>query len=447
MRKFLNPISILFLYTLFLVIIVYLDLFVGSLLASILPLLVTIVSPILGLSTYVILYPIETYVFEHQLSIYTFPILVVLLCIPILRKLLMKNDFNNKPQHYLIFGWIFIIGLLISWLINTVETGGNLLIILHVIFAGLIAWYTSRDVRTAKVLLIAAILSSISIVIIVFPDFFIGDIRRLSLGGSVRGLSNTVGLGLLISVSWLIIPDKFSLLNKKVLLVPISIAIIQVFTLIASSSRGVIISVIVALSVMWVSLMFKNQVKIKVSRLILMGFGLLAFFYIESNYIDVQNFEISRLGELDMGGRENIWLAAINELEGVQLLFGAGQGSFKELAIMGGYDYYAHSVYIDTFVSLGLFGFLILVGYIIVILIRSYHKLNPTALSLVTFLILNFSTHGNLHSRLYWITFGLIIGIATLKQFNRSLSFDKLKFNLNDRQKVEHSTDKLVVYK
>ena len=102
----------------------------------------------------------------------------------------------------------------------------------------------------------------------------------------------------------------------------------------------------------------------------------------------------------------------INQLEGFQWLMGAGLGNFRVLSPTNSY---AHSVYVDTFVTLGIIGLIILLGFMIATTINLIKKRDVLGLGLMVFLAVSFSTHGSLSNKYFWLILALCYGLSIAK--------------------------------
>src|SRR5690554_110827 len=262
-----------------------------------------------------------------------------------------------------------------------------------------------------------------------------GEFARLRLGDNVRQLSNTVGMSLIfIAVFYFTDKKKISssfIINSQFQIMyrlKIPITLLLIVGLFATMSRGVMFALGVSIVFLVVNNLYKNIKKIKLQpiikiALILLFIGGFAFKY---GLTFLSNFNIrtelltERLGgeavEGGTGIREKIWHAGYSGLEGGQLIYGHGISSFQMLAARNGYDYYAHSVFMDTLVSTGFLG----LGILVLLLLRIGRNIilnkNHRIFALFIFLIMGYFTHGAITSSGFWILLAIIFGLSNYKE-------------------------------
>lgn len=253
---------------------------------------------------------------------------------------------------------------------------------------------------------------------------------RLALGDSIRQLSNSVGMALILLLVLYFFQKQFinssivKLQSKIVKRLRVPISIILVIGLTATMSRGVIFALGLGFVLLLGSYIYKN---IKKRNLKPVLFVVALFFFIGFVFVNYGVLFLSDIGiesekligrlsdtaiEDGTGIRQQIWKAGFAGLEGWQVLYGHGISSFKMLASQNGYDYYAHSVFVDTLVTTGFLGFSVLMLLLIKIAYKIIHSSDYTLLALFVFLIFGYITHGTIFSTQFWFLLSVIYGLS-----------------------------------
>jgi len=209
------------------------------------------------------------------------------------------------------------------------------------------------------------------------------------------------------------------ILKSKYLLLAFFILI-----LIMTSSRGSIVAVTVcivlapAMSLTEYLRGGSNNSKGLLPVITIIFVAVVLFIIYRFNLIDIDYF-LSRFQSegLERGSniRTEIWLSGIEQMEGIQLLIGYGLGSFRDLAIAGGYDFYAHSFLIDFLASSGVFGTIVILSLTMYLLLLSFREGNHLAVLIIVFCNLLFLTHGDLYSIYFWFLYS--ISYSTIKVY------------------------------
>lgn len=198
-----------------------------------------------------------------------------------------------------------------------------------------------------------------------------------------------------------------------------------ILTLVMTSSRGSIIAVATCIILAPTMDIFgylksrKNNSKTFLFVITTIFIGSVFFVIYKLNVIDVEYFFSRFQSEgLESGSsiRTEIWLSGIRQMEGIQLLIGYGLGSFRDLAIVGGYDFYAHSFLIDTLASAGAFGIIVIFSLTAYLLLLSIREKNSTAILIILFCNLLFLTHGSLYSFFFWLLYALSYSIIKVNR-------------------------------
>lgn len=270
---------------------------------------------------------------------------------------------------------------------------------------------------------IVLVMSLLSLAIVWMPILHAGGSfsGRLTVLGNVRGAANILGFVSVLLVSFLLF-KRYSL-SKCIGYLFFVFALMLLASLFLTQSRGVIISVFVSLfSGFFVFLIF--EFIRRPTRARFRGLGAPLLFVVISvsalfNYLG-QGF-VRRLGWAgdSVGIRVEIWNSAISQMTLLQHFFGAGIASFRDLALRSDYDFYAHSLYVDTYVSLGMFGFLFLILIFSYIFIAAV--LRGAHITVTTFLYLMFAfySHGALNSLVFIFMFTFLISLLIIETKNR----------------------------
>src|SRR5699024_1428946 len=97
--------------------------------------------------------------------------------------------------------------------------------------------------------------------------------------------------------------------------------------------------------------------------------------------------------------RTDFWSAVLQQLSPAEWIFGSGLGNFSNLSRNAGYEFYAHSVYVDILVSMGIVGLSLFVFAKIYFFINSVKNQSVLGISLLFYIIFSFATHGNISSK------------------------------------------------
>ncbi|MCC5873595.1 MAG: O-antigen ligase family protein [Gammaproteobacteria bacterium] len=348
---------------------------------------------------------------------------------------------RKSRQNALIPGLVLITAFssitLVSTVFNPQRIGlGNL--VLTTTFLCMLAVYRvqwRQGPETLALMRRGAILYGILLLTSIAPELAsIG--RRLAVEGNVRVVAN--GAGLVIT---LLTPTLFSVLRPSagtaavrfLMLAFVGFMVFAMFAiLLMTQSRGVIAAVAVGVLM---GLLLAVMKVVRVRRVGVPQIFMVAILAslpicvlnlgLSSGWISVRIFE--RLRSIFSGGdggiRFDIWRSGLDGMLPYQFVLGAGPGSFQELARSRGMDYYAHSVFVDLFVSYGVFGVLYglaIVGFFIFSALRST---SVAPIMIATFTVLAFVTHGTTTSANFWA--GLMLVIAHLS-FARGNNFGLL---------------------
>lgn len=340
------------------------------------------------------------------------------------------------------YNWKFAILLLVC-LFSSIVTG--YVEYIHVSFLFLVLFLFTLvivkliSLRFENFVIIANALIYSGLVAAITSYVKIDQYKRLALAENVRDLANIVGLALILLVFVYFIKSesiksyvapKYALMRK----LKWPIILILSIGLITTISRGAIIAVSAAIGVGLIFYLIKlnklNFLKTFFYSLVILSIISVYLLYLDEIF-DLINFRkellISRFSETEVEGgagiRRKIWEAGISGLEGNQILYGHGFSSFRMLATRNGYNFYPHSPFVDTLVTAGILGLLILLSFIKSIAKNIWRTSEPIVLAIFIYLILNYLTHGSMRSFSFWLVIGLGIGLG---EYFRSTKRNKI---------------------
>ncbi len=264
---------------------------------------------------------------------------------------------------------------------------------------------------------IALLLSGLVAIVYVFTGET--DTNRLQIDGSVRQLSNILGIAVVFIGTTLILNNGE--LTKKMRIISMIGLFLLGFGLLSTVSRGVILATLLSIFTAILLLFFlqrrANKAISILSKLsaLLLSLYLLLYDYIWTKYGVLFEILEKRFSEdnLDSGTgiREYIWTTVLKEFNTIELLFGTGLDGFLFKSYQIGVYYYAHSVFVDTVASGGILCILMLTGVILKNGINALRLKNVFSIVILLFTVLCFFSHGTVFSSLFWI--GLAIAIGT----------------------------------
>ncbi|NMA73513.1 MAG: hypothetical protein GX963_05000 [Bacteroidales bacterium] len=250
----------------------------------------------------------------------------------------------------------------------------------------------------------------------------LAGIGRMGLGGNLRKMANTVSPAVIVTGCqlffkqhvWGFNTDKPSKLANYVAFA------FCVLVLLMTISRGAYLAVAVALAGTFLLAFFWGDVGKRVVRFVLLGIVFLTLLYFSIPIIDdyVLAGRFQRVALSNWGGnpRWEIWMGAISQLRPVEFLFGAGMGTYSDLELLTGHNYYAHSIYVDTLVTVGVPAFIVLVLFMLSSFLRAIKSRVPYSFALILLTTWLYSTHGTLSGSMeFWVLMG--IGYASSYAF------------------------------
>ena len=273
-------------------------------------------------------------------------------------------------------------------------------------------------IRQGRMSLIIASVIGTSILGIATSIIGFENTWRIAIDGNVRVLSNALGLSMVFTLGILLgdrIIEKYSLQDqRKLKILAGGTTLLFALFLITTVSRGAILAVALSASGMIAIKLFSVKNKKESLKKGLYSLPFIGFFIFAVNLIEqhITDGHLGRRLNLEMFDniRFEIWGAALGQLNSMEWLIGIGPDSFRQLAMHGGYDYYAHSVFVDMLVSFGIPGLLLLTGLLLLCLANHILNKNILALGTTAYLLISFSTHGSLNSKFFWLTFAIVYG-------------------------------------
>lgn len=375
--------------------------------------LLSTINPSLGIYSWIIFLPYEIYFVQYYNFSPFLGLTPALLLGYIIYASFKKFSYSVKINSIL-FICLFFISSLIAWIFNLEpEMYRNIvsLALLLAVFA-VISWEIELKPNSFWLFSLAIVIASLLSLIGVGVS---GWGWRIDLAGNVRVISNLYGINMILLAGSIMLKQnsKYLIPFKNFKTVAIALFLLNGVLLFLTVSRGVVISVLVSITAMYLACWFYKKSGIGFNKryfiwIIVSAFSIGA---IGINYFErIGGQMITRLMLSPFEDvRFSIWNQTINRLDGFEWFFGAGLGKFKDLSPISAH---AHSVYIDTFVSLGFLGLIILSGFILLTLVKVIKKRDILGLGLTMFLILSFSTHGSLSNKYFWLVFALCYGLS-----------------------------------
>lgn len=227
---------------------------------------------------------------------------------------------------------------------------------------------------------------------------------RLAIDGNIRDLADMVAIPTFASFGYLLVED--TTLRQKIFY--ITVGLISTFLLLATLSKGAIITVIVSLAVIYVM-----SGKLSLGKILGLAVVALGAYFIFNFVNNIDTLSTGRLFEEDEGfsGRTDIWNIYYRNMiaDPIQALFGFGPGDVRRLNLS---EYYSHSVFLDVLFSYGYVMFVFLSIILLKIGLYIYKSRNSFALGLFVFTCLIYATHGVCTYNQFYILIGLSIALA-----------------------------------
>ncbi|AST93633.1 hypothetical protein BC6307_21380 [Sutcliffiella cohnii] len=339
-----------------------------------------------------------------------FPIIIFTVFIQFLRR--VKFSF---PREILAFCIVFAIIAGASLLFSR-DPNQSIIPFVLIIFALLtttvIISSAIQDDRVLKLMNTAIVFSLIAAVLSIAIGDGLSDIGRAGLGGNVKKLANIASPALVILfIHMLFLLNKrsslfiYKLPQKPTLL----LFLLSIATLLITVSRGPILAVVVSIFFIIISsFIWQQGFFSKVKTFIIIGISLvlvtIAIPFIDTYFTNEQMNRVS----LDTWGnnpRWEIWLGALSQLSSREYIFGSGLGIYRELELLSGHSYYAHSVYFDTLTTMGVAGATALFVLLIYLILFCIKTKNIYGIGLYILTIWTYATHGSITGSIEFWTF------------------------------------------
>ena len=326
---------------------------------------------------------------------------------------------KTKYVFFLLIGFLL---LLASYLFGINSDFSTFIIQMFVLMVYLIFSEVYRR-KTTRMVFISFIFAGLFIAILVFCQLISGSAiklwgYRLTYNGSVRTLSSPLAIPLFYFFVQLVIPsNQKSQVWKKIFFIVAILALSAL--LILTYSRGVIISLLVAL--LYIMIMQLKKINLKFILGISLGI-LLVSILLNNIEIDEAMFE----GLTSGSGRTELWQFFIKKMqeEGIfTCLFGFGPGPLTRMTENTIYEeFYAHSVLFDYLFSYGILGFLFLLGMIIKVFSMVIKSKSSLLVGFFILSMLMYLTHGNAVNLQFHVLLGLCVSMALENNQEKSIN-------------------------
>ena len=376
----------------------------------------SLINPSLGLISWIIILPYDIYLVQYYGYSPYMGLTPALIFGFFVYNIVLKFNYHIRVKSIL-FVYLLIFVSFASWFLNNEpQMYRNIVsILLLVIVFLIISWEIELKSSSFWMFCIAVIAASLLSII----EAGISNWSwRIDLGGNVRVISNIYGLNMVLLAGSMLSKPKsnYFIPLKKAKIAALILFCLNGILLFYTVSRGVVLSVLISTSFMYLICCFWKNASINFNKkyyfwiaVSVMAIGAVGIHYFGSaGQQMLSRLLLSPLENI----RISIWKETINQLEGFQWLVGAGLGTFRVLSPTNAY---AHSVYVDTFVNLGIIGLIILLGFMIATTINLIKKRDVLGLGLMVFLAVSFSTHGSLSNKYFWLILALCYGLSIVK--------------------------------
>lgn len=378
----------------------------------------SLLSPVVGIAIWILIGPFESFFIEiSDLSPYV--ILTPSFLIGAVLNLILSRKLS--------LSWLPIILLvfaLTSAVLATVfgsHTSG-IRPLISVVLSSLIVYFAVvnilRNPQIAWVVIFAVIMSAlVAAVYAIFNVELSG--WRLQLDTGVRELTNPAGLALASLLTLALMrggKDQFHPRGFLPVFVSVQFAFVIIFLFIVfgTLSRGAIMSLGIAaflvLALYFFKMIFFLKFDKKIFYIVVLLVLMIGVFFLVNIFIADGRLAFRIFSAASDPGENTrwiIWQSAISSLEGSQWIYGAGLGSFSQLAYDG---FYSHSVYVGALVEMGLLGLIAITAPAVVILVHGIRFKGIPFVFFWSYMMAAFLTHGSLYTKWYFV--GLIAASA-----------------------------------
>ena len=336
-------------------------------------------------------------------------ILKIALLVIILLFLTIKTKFKIKDIIYMALITIIVgISVLIGKDVNT--TTALLLLISIYSFFAIKGYFRLNDISS---LVYAYFLTAICLCGVVLANYFIQGTStllygRLNFDGDIKGLAIQMGIPLVIIITTRINGIKIFNLKINKIIVIILFFFLGI-TIILTSARGVILSIVLVtiFSYLLSKHKYKNNKYIITILIIIFGISLLG--------VNIDGFRLNRILQFEEyfsgNGRTEIWMRYITIMKesGLKyIIFGMGPGEISRISNIG---YYAHSTFLDFFFSYGILGFIYIVSFEIMNFKNFINRKNYILICLFLFIIIAYISHGSSSNIAMFMFQGVLMGM------------------------------------
>lgn len=378
----------------------------------------------LGLSVWIVIALLTGTLEEGNLALIYSPIIVGIYYLKVLNRTekLYKSNFK-----FYVFALTFL--CFISSLITGYLDYFHVLAVYILIFlaSNIIAQQIIKNEE--NIFLIGNAFIASALIATVSSFFTSDDYSRLGLADSVRQLSNLIGTGLVLLVTLYFVKckpynDKINVNQYKFInRVKWGLIVALIAGLVTTVSRGSILATSLSVGVLLLLSFVESLRRLKVKSLVKGGVILVTFATLTFAYgvriLESLNFRtevlLRRFDTEEMEGgtgiRERIWEAGISGLEGSKIIYGHGVSSFRMLASKKGYDFYAHSVFVDTLVTTGLLGLSVLLLLLLSLFFKGVKYWDLVVIPILVFVVFNYITHGTMKSDGFWYLLAICAGL------------------------------------
>jgi hypothetical protein len=269
---------------------------------------------------------------------------------------------------------------------------------------------TSRGDGERSAVVIAVVVSATAAGAFAMREYAFGA-SRLTAGDSVRPLANHVGLAIVLLVAGLLSHRPATARRVKSALLP-SVVAIGGFSiiLVLTASRGVAFAVGLAGLAMLVTAMVTSaaaaKIVVRIGGAVSVAGAVVVGWLVTFAGQDFLNYIVARFSVNVFDSSDNprlkIWNAALSQMEGMDWLLGRGLGAFRGLTQRSGLDYYAHSVFVDILVSVGIPGLILVLSLLSYLAIRAFVRRDPQGVGIVAYIAVSFSAYGAMGQTFFW---------------------------------------------
>lgn len=348
-------------------------------------------NPFKCLGIYIIVMPFMNILFPSSIT--------VAICLMVGMVFTVKNKMIVNNKVYLIYLVASFLIILLSYLLgyNSKVTTGLLMCIIVFLIISMLN-YSNLIIETdISTVAFSFFCRAICLTVYFIVSYACGvntlKYGRLSFYEDIKPVAFTALIPLLFIICSKM-EGKTCFSNWKNAFVDYIMVVVFATIIILTAARGMIFAGV--LTVLGMGLFTQNKTKTFWKFLPIIAICIVVF----SNMLDVEKFRIARIIDFssdefgELNGRTDIWsdyLYALSNSGFVRVFFGFGPGDSGRI-ISGGA--YAHSTFLDFFISYGCIGFLMMIVFEIISLVKLFVKKEWVLLTVMIFSIIAESTHG-----------------------------------------------------